>query len=296
MKSYKLLALLCALFTISGCGSSLTNVIGYNDDYYKGSLAKSKNTQALKDYLKQNNIKLGLFISTSNLPSGGLSAVMLGGTFWDYTNQASIDWLNSYMTTLPSFEFSGLTQDAAGYTLTYCGDFTHANIGEDAQSGSMEYTYFLSKMTTNDHQLFLHSSMLSNCEIKEILGNVFYMKKIHVSSNASIAKVSAVLKDKSQPLNPNDTFSLIIKDMADQAMTAMLTDEEMLQAFKTFRLTGDKLPAPEKPMTISPASQEPISQNQSLNLGGYKAQCKDLGFKVGTADYGNCVLQLNDAK
>ena len=296
MKSYKILALLCALLTISGCGSSLSNVIKYDDEYYMESLAKSKNTQALKEYLKQNNIKLSLLIYKSNLPSGALGAVLLGGQIVNYTSKVQNKWLVGNMTILPSMEFSGLSQDAAGYTLTYCGDFTHANIGEDAQSGSMEYTYFLSKMTINDRQLFLKSGMLSNCELKEELGNIFYTKKINVSSNASIAKVSTVRKDKSQPLKPNDNFGLILKDMADQAMTAMLTDEEMLQAFKTFRLAGDKLPAPEKPMAISPASQEPISRNQSLNLEGYKAQCNELGFKAGTQDFGNCVLELNDSK
>jgi hypothetical protein len=31
-------------------------------------------------------------------------------------------------------------------------------------------------------------------------------------------------------------------------------------------------------------------------LSGFKAQCKVLGFKEGTQDFGNCVLELNEAK
>lgn len=37
-------------------------------------------------------------------------------------------------------------------------------------------------------------------------------------------------------------------------------------------------------------------QKQGVPLDGFKAQCKELGFKVGSTDFGNCVLQLNDTK
>jgi hypothetical protein len=35
---------------------------------------------------------------------------------------------------------------------------------------------------------------------------------------------------------------------------------------------------------------------QKVPLDKFKAQCKELGFKTGTPDFGNCVLELNDAK
>ncbi len=35
---------------------------------------------------------------------------------------------------------------------------------------------------------------------------------------------------------------------------------------------------------------------QGVPLSGFKAQCKVLGFKEGTQDFGNCVLELNEAK
>ena len=46
----------------------------------------------------------------------------------------------------------------------------------------------------------------------------------------------------------------------------------------------------------TPIKSEPTKQNQSVNLEEFKVQCKALGFKVGTTDFGNCVLQLNEAK
>lgn len=37
-------------------------------------------------------------------------------------------------------------------------------------------------------------------------------------------------------------------------------------------------------------------QKQGVPLDGFKNQCKELGFKVGSTDFGNCVLQLNEIK
>lgn len=37
-------------------------------------------------------------------------------------------------------------------------------------------------------------------------------------------------------------------------------------------------------------------ETQGVPLSGFKAQCTKLGFKVGTTDFGNCVLELNDSK
>jgi hypothetical protein len=37
-------------------------------------------------------------------------------------------------------------------------------------------------------------------------------------------------------------------------------------------------------------------QTPPLHLEEFKAQCQELGFNVGTSDFGNCVLQLNAAK
>ena len=41
---------------------------------------------------------------------------------------------------------------------------------------------------------------------------------------------------------------------------------------------------------------ETPKKTTSVNLDEFKAQCKALGFKAGTQDFGNCVLQLNEGK
>lgn len=45
----------------------------------------------------------------------------------------------------------------------------------------------------------------------------------------------------------------------------------------------------------STAIQPPVI-TKPLSLQEFKTQCKELGFKVGTPDFGNCVLELNDSK
>ena len=55
-------------------------------------------------------------------------------------------------------------------------------------------------------------------------------------------------------------------------------------------------PSTYSPPPTTPQRIAPIIQVKPLNLEDFKAQCKELGFKVGTPDFGNCVLELNDSK
>jgi TPR repeat protein len=48
-------------------------------------------------------------------------------------------------------------------------------------------------------------------------------------------------------------------------------------------------------LKLSPSIKpESLEQNLVVDLEQYKTQCKQLGFKAGTQDFGNCVLQLNE--
>ena len=71
---------------------------------------------------------------------------------------------------------------------------------------------------------------------------------------------------------------------------------ETIPASLLSQLTGDKQPQSAIPMATSPFSHEPINENKSLSLDGFKTQCQALGFKAGTTAFGNCVLELNEAK
>jgi hypothetical protein len=137
---------------------------------------------------------------------------------------------------------------------------------------------------------------LPDCNYDAILGEVLYKKKIKVSSSIETAKLSLVKLNESLPYSSWDNMNLIIRDMSSQAMTAMLTDADLFQALKDYRLTdGKKLDLP----TV--INKEPVSESSSTTIKNqvpvvkmekYKTQCKELGFKLGTTNYGNCVLQL----
>lgn len=43
-------------------------------------------------------------------------------------------------------------------------------------------------------------------------------------------------------------------------------------------------------------NKEMPKKTTSVNLDEFKAQCTQLGFKAGTQDFGNCVLELNEGK
>jgi hypothetical protein len=109
------------------------------------------------------------------------------------------------------------------------------------------------------------------------------------------AKLSLTKLNENLPFSSFDKVALIIRDMSVQAMTAMLTDADLLQALKDYKLTGGKKliePVVNKAPVSESSSITTNNQAPAVNMEKYKAQCKDLGFKLGTTDYGNCVLQL----
>lgn len=53
------------------------------------------------------------------------------------------------------------------------------------------------------------------------------------------------------------------------------------------------------PLTFNGSAEikkEMPKKTTSVNLDEFKAQCKELGFKVDTQDFDNCVLELNEGK
>jgi hypothetical protein len=291
------LVLLALINMIALCGCVAikeTNIAKLGDEYYIGNITKSDIHRDIKEYLKQNRITIGTIISSSNLPTGSLGNIVLDGVGKSIATQDGTKWGRDIMSMLIISELTGLIVEKAGYVLTYCGDYTHSSIAENGVSGSVEYTYYLSDMTEEQRQSMLKLPMQSDCGLDSYLGNLIFKKKIRVNSSLGNAKLSITEIDKNQPITKLDNVSVILKDMANQASMALLTDAEMLQALKDYRLTGGKkltVEQPSKTTVTEPITTSPTS-NQSVNLDNFKTQCKELGFKVGTADYGNCVLQL----
>ena len=289
-KSYGLLALV-TLTVINGCATTETNVARFDDEFYRQSIIKSANNQQLKEYSTKNNIKFTDTYWNFNAPSGALHAVVIDGKTTSWISDTTTKFLNESTANLVKSGLGGINVAETGrdiYSLRFCGDFTHANIGENASSGAMEYSYSVSSMSNDELQAAIKGTSIVDCESAvPFSGNVIYKKKIQVSSNASNAKISPIMVNKSLPITNKENLSLILKDMIGQAVLAILTDKEMIQALKDYRLTESKAPQPPKV-----AMSEPSAQNQAVNLDNFKAKCKDLGFKEGSKDYGNCVLQL----
>ncbi|MEN9898054.1 MAG: hypothetical protein RLZZ66_1703 [Pseudomonadota bacterium] len=281
---------------IYGCATKpITNVNDYSANYYRDIVSKSKNYQDFKDYFLKNNMKLGTLVSMSYSQFGGLANYGLDGERKSFFYEENNKWLKRTMSNFVVSELSGLIVDVEGYTLTFCGDFGHASMGDNGAFGTAEYTYFLSNITEAQRQLFFQQPVLSDCEYDALLGDVFYKKKVKVSSNISTAKVTTIKKDESLPITSLDSVSLILYDLSEQAMTAMLTDADLFQALKDYKLTGGKKliePVVNKAPVSESSSTTTNIQAPAVNMEKYKTQCKELGFKLGTADYGNCVLQL----
>ncbi len=235
MENFTLLFISAFAILLVGCTSINTNVAMFGTEYYREGITSSENYQELKEYLLNNDIKLYPIVFVSNSPSGALGRIPANGTVLSLVSKDNIKWLQDSMNTLINSELQGVVlnkYDADALILTYCGDYTHATIGENGNMGSMEFSYFLSKMSDKQRKKMFNSPMQSDCAIDLFLGDVFYKNKIRVTSEAANAKISITLKDKNKLITNEDRIALVLNDMASQAMAALLTDGELLKALK----------------------------------------------------------------
>ena len=297
----KFIALFLTLF-ISACTPTISNVTNLDGEYYKDLVIKSKIHKDLKEYLLKNDIKLATVIGMSYSTIGGLANVGMDGQRRNFFTAENNLWLKNILGLYITSELSGVILEAPGYTLSFCADYNHAIISENGTFGKIEYNYYLSNMNEEQRQKLFKQPVLSDCSYDHLLGDIFYKKRIQISSSISSLKIVYTKTKENMPITTLDNYSLIIRDMADQASLAMLTDSELLQALKDYKLTGKKKiiepiiePIIENKNNENLTAPLPININQSttaVDLDKFKTQCKELGFKLGTTDYGNCVLQL----
>jgi hypothetical protein len=281
---YSLLILVIFL-VVNGCATTTTNITKYDDEYYRQRIINSDNLNKFKEYLAKTKIKI--------YP-----------TYFNYTGKVNVtvDDVNKtfdlkksfFEQKADTFFMSGLSGVVTGkieqnnYVLLYCADAIHANIKDNFESGIMAFSYTLSNMS-KDEALALKNTTIAECRSLGLLSsNIIYKKNIQITSNLAAAKVIPVKVDKSiTSLEDTEKYTILVNDMVGQAVTEILSDEEMLQALQDFKLTTNNIS--EAPKVIAPA---PNTQKQSINLDSSKNKCKNLGFKEGSKDFGDCVLQL----
>jgi hypothetical protein len=272
---------LAILVIISGC-TTTGNIAKYDDEYYRQRIIKSDSLQQLKEYLASSKQKLSVnsivFEGSINVPiDGNLKTFTLNKTHLLNTGNL-----------LFNYGLSGVIAPTSNYVLLYCADYLHANISDNFESGAVEISYTLSNMS-NDEFLALKTANISDCGSLALLSsNIIYKKNTQITSNLNDTKIIPVKFDNSiAQLEDIEKFTFLINDVIGKAVTTILTDKDMLQALKDFKLTAHKI------TEVSEVSvPEPAIQNQTLNLDDSKAKCKNLGFKEGSKDFGNCVLQI----
>jgi hypothetical protein len=269
----------CMIFMVlifSGCANNPSNVLDFKDEYYRHNLSKSDNLHKFKEYLTLNKVKLGAFVDISNTASGALSHVLLDGQVKSMTSIENSSWLKSAMVNLVQSELSGITINSPGINLIYCGDYTNAVIGENGSYAKVEYIYFLSNMTEEQRQIFLKFPMPQDCNIDYLLGDVFYKKKLHVTSNIDNAKITVTFKDNYKTITDNDKLNLVLKDTVAQAMTHLLTDVEMLLALKSYHSKDNyKISVPSKNNNLNVTNPDnhdlDMSRKSNISVGVQKS-------------------------
>ena len=298
MTSFRIFLVLTLLLLI-GCTAPLTNIKSYKDDYYSNQANNSKNVNELKRFLSENNISIASGGVVDNKPQGALSNVIDNGQSFNFTTTNYSTWLYKNVKwvmyhALEPFLYSEVQVKSYFHekimVLSICGDYTHASVSQNIQSLTVPFKYMLSQMTflqREENQI----PKWWDCSGTG-WGEVIYQKDITVSASLDSIKIGYELINVSGVLSSEDKMFALAKDVMDKANIILLDDTELLQAWKNYQLTKS---TSNKPITTKQNTLVP-DQTTPLHLEEFKAQCQELGFKVGTSDFGNCVLQLNAAK
>lgn len=290
--------LVLTLLLLIGCTAPTSNIKSYKDDYYSNQANNSKNVKELKRFLSENSIKIILGGTTDN-NQGALSNVIDNGQSYNFTTPNYTTWMQQNVKSvmyfvLEPFSYSDVQNKSyfqeKRFLLHICADYKHAAVAQNIQSLTVPFKYILSQITS----LQIKESKISrwwDCS-EAGLGEVIYQKDITVSSSLDSIKIEFEGVNPSLVLSSEAKITLLAKDVMDKANILLLDDAELLQAWKNYQLTKS---TSNKPMATK---QNTLVHDQTtpLHLEEFKAQCQDLGFKAGTSDFGNCVLELNDSK
>ena len=300
----KLLVPLMLSMLVTGCATtSLNNVESFNFIYYKKLANESNNIKNTKAFLAENNIKFNIYSIVDNVNTGSFGSILINGKRISFANKENNVWykersIDLENNELSSFYFRNNDRDIVKplkngkyFNTVYCADFTHAELSPNNETLVFPFTYLLTAMTKDNVQLAYSTSKSWNCDGYEF-GDVIYKKTIRVSSTLNSARTTYDLKKGETVLNDSDKFNLITGDAIKKASIEKLNDAEMLQAWKDYLVTVNnstnevKVKQETKPVI----KQEPAAELNGLDDAKYN--CKELGFKAGSKEFGNCVFKL----
>jgi hypothetical protein len=300
----KLLLQLLVLMLFNGCSAKLYNgVESYNFNYYKKLANESTNIKNIKAFLTENSIRFNTYSIVDDLANGSFGSVLIDGKKWSFAYNETNTWVKDIIldfdnTELASFYFQNKDIDIVKplkngkyFYMVSCADLTHAELSQNNEAIVLPFTYLVTAMTKDKIQLTNSLVKNWNCDGYEF-GEVIYKKNIRVSSNINSLKSTYEFKKGETILFDYDKLFIITGDAISKASYEKLNDAEMLQAWKDYLVTvNNSTNDVEIKQGIKPIIKEE-SASEFTGLDDAKNNCKELGFKVGSKEFGNCVLKL----
>ena len=291
---------------IYGCAISKkeNNIERLSDTYYKKTIIDSNNLKNTKAFLAENNIKFNTYTLVNNAETGSFGNILINGVRKNFVNKGVNDWVKANNIELEKNELSGfyfnnkeidkikpLKNGKYFYTVA-CTDFTHAELALNNETIVLPFTYLLTVLTKENARSIDSTTKYWSCDGYEF-EEVIYKKNIKVSTTLSSSKITYDFKKGETAITEEDKLFIIAKDAIEKASIEKLNDVEMLQAWKDYLVTLNASNN-EKLIKVKEESK-PIIKQESEEVKGLddaKNNCKELGFKVGSKEFGNCVLKL----
>ncbi len=303
----KLIVLFVALM-IYGCAISKkeNNIERYDTSYYLKIISQSSNLKSIKTFLGENNLKIRELTIFDNKPNGTFSSIWIDNKRMSYATPAFGTWaaknfngliineLGSYFIPSKDIEKYKPLRNGKYLNMIVCGDLTHAEIALNNETLTLPVTYMLSAISKDNAQLTGSQSKLWDCDGYEF-GDVIYKKSITVISVLNSTRLIPEFKNKENVIsNDEDKFGLIVAEALDKAGLEIINDVEMLQALKDYLITMNNSKEVKEEVKVKEEIRQVVKQESTelKELDDAKNNCKDLGFKLGSKEFGNCVLKL----
>lgn len=296
--------MLLILVIVTGCAAVSSNVAREDYDYYKKNLSASNNLKNIKEFLSSSNIKLIGVTITDNKPLGSFGNININGTRMSYASPEFNTMSHGLANSLTNLELGGyyvLAKDLEKhaplkngkyFNTSFCLDYSHTNVAPDNSSISLPIIYLVSVMSKEQAQAAHALVKVWDCDGYEF-GEIIYKKKIISTSNINDLKVSYELKPGASTLTDNDRFTYLVADAIAKGVVDRINDVDMLQAMKDYTVSLSTNNASSEAQKTSNIKEKSSGTEDTLGLEDAKNSCKDLGFKLGSKEFGNCVLKLS---
>ena len=211
------------------------NLKSVKNDRYIDRILKAQGFFQLKTALAVSGYSLVLEPRIGNEPEGALSSLYADGLTYDLSNQDTSEKMSVEMQSVLALLLPGPPKNSALYLEAQL-DMTHSHIRVDAGSIRTELRYTLNKAPKSTA-----TQGWSQEDHPPRHNPAVYQRSMEIQASFDGSRMSYEVRTPSKPLSEMERFEVILSDLSNQAMEAILTDPELAAIIATLPKANSKI-------------------------------------------------------